>query len=445
MKINKRIGITFIIVIVIINLISLTLMNILNHNSFNTYLNSEKTYISKEVNSIIDDYYKRDSDKLYEKLENYSITEEVYIKVEDKNKVIFESDEIEEKHRGMGMHSDDRNGMNYEEITVSNGNLSITIGQNKNHMQSNSEAQLMSGLTQAHFISFIISIVVGVIATIIVSRQFSKPIMLLNQNLKYISKGYYNYHEDVSSNIYEINQLDLSSKQIRNALSEQEQIRDQLVTNLSHDLRTPLTVIKTNIEAMGDGVIDINEENLEVASKGLERVISIVGQLDSLTNMSGGSNATEKINVSKETENVIDIFNQVANKKQIEITKSVVENIYMPINVDYYSQIVSNLLSNAIKYNVENGKINIILEKVKNNVILEVSDTGIGIDQSEIPYIFDRFYRCDKSRSEEDSSGVGLSIVKSLVELNNGEIFVSSDENQTTFKIVFKPEERVNE
>lgn len=447
MKINKRIGITFIVVIIIINLVSLSLMNVLSHNSFNSYLASENSYIIEEIYSKMNHEYSLSDPRLYEALDELSDEENVKIQILYNNQVIFESDDTTSNHRGMGMHN--RND-SYEEvedkITVDGESFQVVIGQYKNHMAVDSEERFMNQLNRSHLISFAISLVIGIVATIVVSRQFSRPIMILNKNLRYISKGFYNTHEDIKSNIYEMNQLNISSNQIRKSLNEQDKIREDLITNLSHDLRTPLTVIKTNLEAMSDGVIEINPENIEVATNGLERVISIVGQLDSLTNTSMSSTSKEQINISKELEDVLEIFTGVANKKNIKLKSNIEKGVYLNINIDHYNQILQNLISNAIKYNRSEGSIEVNLMKDKDDVVINVIDTGIGISQNDLPYIFDRFYRCDKSRSVEDSTGVGLSIVKSLVESSGGEISVESIENEgSTFTIRFEIREKINE
>ncbi len=430
MKINKRIGITFIIVIIIINLVSLSLMNVLSHNSFSSYLDSENSYIIEEIENGIDEY---DLIKIAQE-------ENLFIKIENNNKVLFESDNLNSSHRGMRMHNQNNN---YEEISesvkVDGDKYVVTIGQFKNHMAIASEEEFMNQLNRSHLISFIISLFIGIVATFIISRQFSKPIMVLNNNLKYIAKGFYNKKEDIKSNIYEMKQLNDSSNQIRNSLKQQDKIREDLITNLSHDLRTPLTVIKTNLEAMSDGVIEINAQNIEVASNGLEKVISIVGQLDELSVNSKSAAVVDSVNISNELKDILDIFSGFMNKENIELHLDIENDIYLNINIDYYNQIIQNLISNAIKYNSENGSINVSLKKNKGVIEIIVSDTGIGISKDDLQFIFDRFYRCDKSRSVEESTGVGLSIVKSLVELSDGEISVESVEGEgSTFTIKFE-------
>ncbi len=447
MKMNKKIGITFIIVIVVINLISLTLMNKLNHNSFSSYIENEEEEVIYTITNYIKEDFLNPNINLPKTLDDYSDTENVYIKISSNGRTIYESDSVRQ-HMGMhnmSMHMNKNQAYREREVelNVDNITLNITIGQLTQSINSTSAVTFINQLNFSHLISFIISLVIAIIATLIISNHFSNPIMLLNNNLKHISKGSYSKFEDIKSSTYEINQLNISSKQIKNSLQEQEMIRETLITNLSHDLRTPLTVIKTNLEGMSDGLIEINRENLEIASNRLDRIISIVKQLDQLTNISDEDIKQSTANISEETLATIELFNSEAKTKNITINSDIEEDLLLYINIDYYNQIIQNLISNAIKYNKQDGEINISLFKNKEKIHLIIEDTGIGIEESDLPYIFDRFYRCDKSRFLDNSSGVGLAIVKSLVQLNNGDINVRSEYGVgTTFDVQFNIKEK---
>ncbi len=442
MKINKIIGITFIIVTVVINLISLTLMNRMNYNSFNNYLEKEDDFIIDTISDNIEEYYYSDKQQLFEQLDEYSDVEKIFIEIKLSDNSIYMSDTINTGSNGNGIGRQRNMRNQYEElitsVEINNDNYEIIIGQHQNNRRSESITEFMNQLNNSHVISFIFSLVIAIIATIIISKLFSQPILLLNKNLKYISNGNYNKHVEITSNIHEIKQLDISSKQIAKSLNEQEEIRKQLLINLSHDLRTPLTVIKTNLEAMSDGVIELNEDNLEVASNRLDRVISILKQLDDVTTISKEVVNIEAVDISIETERIIELFTYEIKNKSIKLVKNIESNIYLNINIDHYSQIIQNLISNAIKYNKESGNLEVTLYKNRNNIYISVKDTGDGIKDEELPYIFDKFYRCDKTRGEEEGSGIGLSIVRTLVNANNGEITVESDVSSgTTFCIVF--------
>ncbi len=442
MKINKKIGIAFIIVIVVVNLISLTLMNMLNHNSFNTYITDQESQVVENVERIILSSIAEKGEVNYELLDDYSDRQNIYIMIRNNGNVIYESNLVSQ--RGMhGMHMMRSNSYleHTMEVLVDNDTLELTVGQLTQGSQSEAAVQFIRKMNISHVISFIISLIVAVIATIIISNHFSNPIMILNSNLKKISKGNYKDFEDVKSTTYEISELNSSSKQIRNSLTEQEMIRETLVTNLSHDLRTPLTVIKTNLEAMSDGIIEMNKESLEVASDRLQRIISIVKQLDQLKT-SDNNYIAEIVNISKETKITIDMFQSMAVEKGVELIMNIEENVELKTKADYYNQITQNLISNAIKYNKPEGSITISLERYKNFVKLRVEDTGIGIKEDEVQYIFDRFYRCDKSRHESESRGIGLSIVKSLVHALGGEIDVTTQYGEgTVFEVKFYMED----
>ncbi len=331
---------------------------------------------------------------------------------------------------------------NYEEVStqveVGMTTLDVTVGMYVQDMQSSSVMAFNRQLNLAHLLSFVVSLIIAVVAAIIISKHISRPILILNKNLKHISKANYETYEEIDSNIYEIEQLNSSSKKIRDSLKEQDEIRGRLIANLSHDLRTPLTVIKTKLEAMSDGVIEVNKENLDVASERLDRIISIVGQLDQLTTIPGTDVNKVESNISKETKSTVKLFEAEARELGLTVESEIENDIILNVNVDYYNQILQNLIANAIKYNNPNGKVIVTLFKEKEVIHLVVKDTGIGIKQEEVPYIFERFYRCDKSRHAQNSSGIGLSIVKTLVNIIGGDVEVTSTYGKgTTFEIKF--------
>ncbi len=437
MRINKKIGITFIVVIVVVNLISLSLMNILNHKSFNKYAEKENIQFENEIVELIEKLDVDSLDKLYIFLEKYAIDKNVKILIAYNDDIIISVGKLKHMHMHQSMKAQTEQEKFY--VNINNAKLYVQIDYDRRYMIEQSQKKFGNQLNIAHILSFIISIIIAIIATVIVSRQFSKPIQLLNQNLRYISNGNYDKYLDINSKIYELDQLNISSKLISKSIKDQDKIREDLVNNLSHDLRTPLTVVKTNIEAMNDGIIEINNENLQTLNDGINHIIAIANRLDELTKIKEEISDLESINISKETISIVKFFNQEALKHEITIGYNVDENIFMKIKTESYCQIVQNLISNAIKYNKESGEIFVSLFKKGHTIELVVKDNGIGIKNEDIQFIFDRFYCCDKSRKHgEESSGIGLSIVKSLVNFYNGEIIVNSVYGEgSEFKVIF--------
>ncbi|MCX8131129.1 MAG: ATP-binding protein [Clostridia bacterium] len=224
-----------------------------------------------------------------------------------------------------------------------------------------------------------------------------------------------------------------------------EQIRTEFVSNVTHELKTPLTSIRGFVETLRSGAInnaDVSEKFLEIIDIEAERLYMLINdilQLSEIENRQKDSNI-EKHNLKSIVEEVLSILQGVAEKKGITVTDEIDSNITIIANKDRIKQMLINLIDNAIKYNSENGAVNVKSYRSEGKVVIIVSDTGIGIAQEHIPRIFERFYRVDKGRSRNmGGTGLGLSIVKHIVNLYNGDIRVNSNPGKGTEFIIQLP------
>ena len=207
-----------------------------------------------------------------------------------------------------------------------------------------------------------------------------------------------------------------------------ENMRSQFVANVSHELKTPLTSIKGFSETLRI-VDDENTKNkfLDIIDKETDRLTLLIDDiliLSNIENMNKLSN--EKFNPNEVVEDVINMIKKEAAKKNISIEVEKKFNGLLVGDKDKFYQVVLNLTTNSIKYSNENGNVKIFTNKSKDKFVLMVKDDGIGIPKEDLPRIFERFYRVDKSRTSK-STGLGLAIVKHIVKLFNGEIFVESE------------------
>lgn len=212
-----------------------------------------------------------------------------------------------------------------------------------------------------------------------------------------------------------------------------EQIRTDFVSNVTHELKTPLTSIRGFIETLRGGAIndkDVAEKFLEIIDIEAERLSMLINDILQLSEI---ENKQQDAHIdSYQLKSIIDetlsIFWDVAAKKHINITHEVDENIAVLVNKDRLKQMLINLIDNGIKYNTENGGVHIKAFKSEGTVTIIVKDTGIGIHEEHISRIFERFYRVDKGRSRNmGGTGLGLSIVKHVVNLYSGDIKVNSE------------------
>ena len=219
-------------------------------------------------------------------------------------------------------------------------------------------------------------------------------------------------------------------------LKIKEEYRREFLGNVSHELKTPLFTVQGYILTLLDGAMEdktIRKKYLQRAEKGVERLIYIVKDLDMITKLEVGDINIElsKFNIVELIQNVFDLLEMRAAKKNISLS---FDTFYKhPINVfadqDKIQQVVTNLVMNSIKYGKSGGTTEVGIENlVDNKVIIRVTDNGEGIEKQNIPRLFERFYRVDKSGARsEGGSGLGLAIVKHIIESHNEKIYVESE------------------
>lgn len=206
-----------------------------------------------------------------------------------------------------------------------------------------------------------------------------------------------------------------------------ENMRSQFVTNVTHELKTPLTSIKGFAETLRyveDS--DIRNKFLNIINKEAERLTRLINDILILSDIENYSKlSTEKFYPSEIIDEVLYIVKKQAEQKSITIEFEDSFNDILVGNKDRFYQLCLNLIENSIKYSKENSSVKIVTEEIEKEFILKVEDDGIGIPAEDLPRIFERFYRVDKSRSSK-GTGLGLAIVKHIVKIFNGEIFVES-------------------
>ena len=215
-----------------------------------------------------------------------------------------------------------------------------------------------------------------------------------------------------------------------------EEYRREFLGNVSHELKTPLFTVQGYISTLLDGAMDdkaIRKKYLRRAEKGVERLIYIVEDLDMITKLEVGDLNLEfsEFDIVELIQNVFDLLEMKADKKKITLA---FENYYIqPIFVkgdkDKLQQLIENLIVNSIKYGKEGGLTEVsVINLTKKKVLIRITDNGEGIEKQNLPRIFERFYRVNKSGSRsEGGSGLGLAIVKHIIEAHKEKIYVESE------------------
>lgn len=218
-------------------------------------------------------------------------------------------------------------------------------------------------------------------------------------------------------------------------LKIREEYRKEFLGNVSHELKTPLFTIQGYLLTLLDGAMEdknIRTKYLERAEKGVERLIYIVKDLDMITKLEVGEINLDvnRFNIVEVIQNVFDLFEMKAANKNITLTfdTKYAKPIWVMADQEKIQQVVTNLVVNSIKYGKKGGTTEVGIEDLtKNKVIVRITDNGEGIEKQNIPRLFERFYRVDKSGARsEGGSGLGLAIVKHIIEGHDEKIYVES-------------------
>ena len=260
----------------------------------------------------------------------------------------------------------------------------------------------------------------------VISKKLSKPMVSLNESAKDIAKGNYTTNFDNNTNISEINELATTLNYAKDELSKTNELRRELMANVSHDLKTPLTMIKAYAEMVRDITYKDKkkrEENLDIIVEEVDRLNLLVSDILNLSEMQ--ANIYE---LKEEEFNLIEIIQNIINRYEIFTTTESYKFIFETFNNDItikadkqkIEQVLYNLISNAINYTGTDKKIFIKVIDKKHSYKIEVTDTGKGIKTEDLNLICDKYYKSNKKHKRNMiGTGLGLSIVKNIFELHN--------------------------
>lgn len=283
---------------------------------------------------------------------------------------------------------------------------------------------------------------ISMVLSFILTDYITRPVKKVIEATKAISMGRYEERVPVESND-ELSDMCHSLNSMADALEKHRYLQRQLITNVSHELATPLTSIGGYLEALSDDLIDESKRRVtyDLMQEEVVRLGTMISEVRSLSLLEEPRFRIQRnpCNVKDLTEKIIQEMSPQFNEKEVNVKfKSLLTKEDHSIDKDRYTQILINLLSNALKYSPNKNPVEITLEEANDGFILRIEDHGQGIPKKELPYIFERFYRADQSRNRKTGGiGIGLAIVKELVEAHGGSITVKSTENEGTLFTVF--------
>lgn len=286
------------------------------------------------------------------------------------------------------------------------------------------------------------SILIGLFVSIITTKSIVHPLSLIKKQMKKIAQGSFESKVDITSPS-ELKELAETFNYMAAKLREVDKMKNDFYAVMSHELRTPLTSIKEGSKILMDGIIgDLSDKQkmiLDIISKESKRLIEMVNNILDLSKLEAGMvrfNFTE-VELDSLIKRVIYELTPLAESKHIKIETDFSGSDIINVDPERMMHVMRNLIGNAIKFTPENGTITIKTERVDNNVIVSIKDTGAGIPREYIDRIFDKFTQVNSSKYQHmKGTGIGLSIVKHIIHAHGGTVWVESREGQgSTFYV----------
>jgi len=301
------------------------------------------------------------------------------------------------------------------------------------------ESSTRSSLTTIVLVGALLSVLLAIGAAVALSRRITRPIRALSAAAAGLEGGDLGARAAIGDAPGEIGELGRAFDSMAETIERESALRRALVADVAHELRTPVTILQASCEAIVDGVVPPSREQLASLHDEVLRLGRLVGDLETLT-----SAEAARLDLESERVDLGTVAAQSAERLRsyLEAAELTLEQCLAPAEVvgdaARLGQIVDNLLGNALKFTPPGGRVTLDVHEAEGDALLVVEDTGPGIPASELPHVFERFWRGESAHGVS-GSGVGLAIVAELVEAHNGRVSVSSDPGEGARFTVFLP------
>ena len=279
------------------------------------------------------------------------------------------------------------------------------------------------------------ALISALVLSIAFSNQFVKPIKDLSEASRKISQGKYDQRILLPNKIGidemdELQHLAINFNQMASKLEKTEDLRRQLIGDVSHELRTPISLIKVSMEGLIDGIVRPSKKLFYQVQIEADRLSKLVNDLQELSIIESGAYKLnkEEFNINTVITSVVENLSPQYSRKNIRVILDFQKRkVQESFDIDRIKQVLTNILANAYQYSPKGGTVTIKISADKKYIHVSITDEGRGISREDLPHIFTRFFRADKSRTRNSGgSGIGLTITKQLVEAHGGSINIYS-------------------
>ncbi len=281
------------------------------------------------------------------------------------------------------------------------------------------------------------AVTLALMASWVLTRRMLRPMRRMGVLAGRIASGDYSQRVEAAPGD-EVGELVGAFNQMVGSLQRVEKLRKDLVADVAHELRTPLTNMRGYLEALRDGVLPSTPQQIASLHEEVLRLVRLVEGLHQLAVADAGTQRLrlDTLNFSALTSQTLDPFRTRLAQKGVQLSAPGSDGAAVRLDHDQFVCVLNNLFENALHYTPPNGEVAVHVRQEGPVAILEVSNTGEGIPSHDLPFIFERFYRGEKSRSREHGgAGIGLSLVKQIVEAHGGSVTARSEHGLTTFHV----------
>ena len=422
--------------------------------SFNHYINQNRSdRIDQLINALKLEYKEHGTftgERVSQLFHEQAMTDSLYYKLYTPNEILLmDSTTIRGVMEGIGFDSNPYQEDNWLTTTKTIKIDGKPIGKLKVYYPKgfiDSEYIFLQKIKKYLVIAVVLTIMLALFFSMLFSKRLTSGLKSLSGAVEELAKHKRNVRVPLENLSLEMKQLGLAFNDLAMSLEKEERLRKEFTGDLAHELRTPLATLRSQIEAFQDGIWKPTPERLKQSHSELMRLVRLVNELEKLLAAENPQIRLEKTDIEagellrSMQQLVIPAFNQ----KEVELIVIPPEkDLWFQGDRDKVVQILTNIINNALKYTPENGEVTISTIDDGQLAGFQVTDKGMGISSQNLPHIFERFYRGDKSRARKTGGvGIGLSIVKALVEAHKGKISVESElDKGSTFTVLFPKEE----
>lgn len=447
-RLSAQLSVGFVLIVLIaISLISLT-ANILISRQFEKYVAEQQKSVSEEMaDSLTPQYDSATGEWNLDYIHGfgmYALRDGYIIKVYDiDGNVIWDAENhdmslchqvmLDISSRMEQMRPEiEGDFLTYRYNLIQNSNIVgyLDVSYYSPYYLNESDFRFLDALNQVLIIVGVISIVGAAAAGVILARRLAAPIAKTTEITREIAEGNYAIRFESAVRTKELAELSAAVNHMAESLETQEDIRRRLTSDVAHELRTPIANVSSQLEAIIEGIWEPTAQRLQSCYDELGRLSNLVSDLEKLRQIEN-----DNMNLDKDPVDILELSKAVRTAFEPELEKKHLicnvtgESSVIEGDQKRLQQVIFNLVSNAIKYSTENGHIQITVEDGLKTAALIVEDQGIGIPEKDLPFIFERFYRTDRSRNRKTGgAGIGLAIAKAIVHAHGGRITVESKE-----------------